>query len=75
MSTLTNDNITALRATKNGVEWYAACDAIKKEHGGYPEDWWPRMKLSGEMDRIMESWSIPGSTEIRVSEIHASKAR
>jgi hypothetical protein len=51
---LTAAELETLEACKTGEEWEAACSAVKKARGGqYPPDWWPEMKLSGRMDRIL----------------------
>ena len=60
------EEITALESCKSETEWNAACDKIKSARGGaYPADWWPTMKLSGRMDRILASFGA--SSDIKVS--------
>lgn len=55
MSTpLTNEDIAMLEAVQSADEWNAACSKLKAARGGlYPSDWWPKVKLSGMMDRIL----------------------
>jgi hypothetical protein len=67
MSTLTDANMTALEACASEEEWNSLCLAIKKEHGGYPSDWFPRVLGSGMMKRIMDRFG--GDDRIRVSPI------
>lgn len=51
---LTPEEITMLESCKSDQDWNNACDAVKNARGGqYPADWWPVMKLSGRMDRIL----------------------
>lgn len=58
MSTpLTNEDIAMLEAVKSADEWNAACSKLKAARGGvYPSDWWPKVKLSGMMERILSSF-------------------
>lgn len=70
MKPITEAELNSLKATKNEREWNAACDAIKKaRNGSYPDDWWPKVKLTGLMDAIFASWDKPGDPEIRVETI------
>lgn len=56
----------SLRSCQSEEEWNAACDAIKKDHGGeYPEEWYDEVILSGMADVIMSRWG--GNTKIRIS--------
>lgn len=55
---LTDDEMASLVATKNELDWNAACNRIKSARGGvYPNDWWSRLQLTGLMARIVASWS------------------
>lgn len=47
MSTITQEELSRLATTVNASEWNAICDAVKKAHGGYPDDWYKRVVLSG----------------------------
>lgn len=50
---LTDQEMLLLENVKTEAEWNAACDQIKgARKGQYPADWWPRVKLSGLMDRV-----------------------
>lgn len=61
---LTQAEIEMLEACKNPQEWNNACDQVKQARNGqYPPDWWPTMKMSGRMDRILNSFGQ--SSEIR----------
>lgn len=62
---LTEAEIAALEACTSEDQWNAQCDAVKAARGGaYPPDWWPVMKLSGRMDRILAGFG--GDSEIRL---------
>ena len=69
MSNITETELNTLRSSKNEDEWNAACDAIKKNHGGYPADWWPKVKLSGLMDSVAANWGKPDAFDIKLSTI------
>lgn len=48
MDTLTDEEYERCVASKNELEWNAACDAVKRARGGrYPHDWFSRMNQSG----------------------------
>ena len=54
-----------LESVQTARQWREACDKVKNRRGGrYPDDWWPRMKLSGKMDQIFARFG--GSTEIKI---------
>ena len=54
---ITGEELTLLESCRSEDDWGKACDAIKGARDGeYPEDWWPEVKLSGMMDRIMGRW-------------------
>lgn len=62
---LTDEEIAMFEACKSEEEWDSACDKVKKARGGkYPPDWWTKMKMTGRMDRIVNSFG--GSTEMRI---------
>lgn len=74
MSNITQAELASLEASKNETEWNRACDAIKKaRNGGYPPDWWPKVKLSGMMDRIAAKWGKPDAFELKVEPIDPNK--
>jgi len=54
---LTKDELASLEACQTAEDWGKACDAIKGCRDlEYPADWWPKVKMSGMMDRIMARW-------------------
>jgi hypothetical protein len=52
MSNLTDTNMKTLNACQCDEDWNTAVKNIKKEHGGYPSDWYARMLATGLMDKI-----------------------
>lgn len=52
MSNLTDTNMKTLNACQCDEDWNTAVENIKKEHGGYPSDWYARMLATGLMDKI-----------------------
>jgi hypothetical protein len=64
MAKITDEDLGKLENTKSDVEWDAVCDAIKKKYGGYPENWYPKVILSGFAARVAAKWG--GSAEIHV---------
>lgn len=60
---LTSEELEAFEACASVEEWERLCgEAKKKRNGAYPDDWWPQMKVSGRMDRIMARFG--GSSEL-----------
>ena len=56
-SNLTESEVEMLEECQTAMEWTIACDTIKETRdGNYPDDWWPEVKLTGMMDRIMARW-------------------
>lgn len=53
---MTSKNLNDLKNTKNESEWNAVCDLIKREHGGYPADWYEKVILSGLMAQVSMGW-------------------
>jgi hypothetical protein len=54
MSAITNEELEKLSNCSSREEWGKACDQIKKAHGGYPSDWYSKVKLSGLGDAVAE---------------------
>lgn len=53
MSNITDAELEKLKAAKTAAEWNAVCNEIKKARGGqYPNDWWPKVQLSGLMAEV-----------------------
>lgn len=67
MSTLTDANIAALEACTSEAAWNQVCLDIKKEHGGYPADWFPRVLAGGLMKRVTARFG--GDDEVHVVEM------
>ncbi len=63
---ITQEELDRLSNTKNDSEWNAACDDIKKAHGGYPHDWWPKVMQSGLAAKVAANWGQPDAFEIKV---------
>jgi hypothetical protein len=53
---MTEKNLNDLKNTKNEREWNAVCEQIKKEHNGYPPDWYGKVVLSGMMAKVVRGW-------------------
>lgn len=65
---ITADELQMLEAAQNGDEWNLACDRIKLTRGGaYPSDWWPTVKLSGLMDRVLARFGE--TSDIKISPV------
>lgn len=62
---ITQVELDSLEASQSETEWNHVCDGIKKaRNGNYPPDWWPRVKLSGLMDKVMAKWG--DSSDLKV---------
>ena len=62
---ITEEELAMLEAVTTEDGWEEACKKIKQVRGGhYPHDWWPKVKLSGMMDRILGRFG--GSSEPRI---------
>lgn len=67
---ITNEEINLLEACTSRDAWNKACDTIKDaRRGQYPDDWWPRVKKSGMMDRILRRFGA--DSEIHVIPLRA----
>lgn len=64
---ITQEELDRLRSSKNEEEWNAACDAIKKAHGGYPHDWWAKVMQSGLAAQVADNWGQPDAFELKVT--------
>lgn len=53
---MTEKNLIDLKNAKNVDEWNALCDSIKREHNGYPQDWFSRVVQSGLMAMTSKNW-------------------
>lgn len=60
MSKLTPENMTTLNACQCDEDWNGAVAALKREHGGYPEDWYEKMLATGLMDKIVGRFGRAG---------------
>lgn len=55
---MNDDEMARLNAATTEAEWNAACDDVKRARGGrYPEDWFPRVVLSGLVGRKSEEFA------------------
>lgn len=62
---ITDEEIKLLEASKSESDWNSACDKIKEARNGhYPPDWWPKIKMSGMMDRILNSFGADSDIHI-----------
>lgn len=67
-SNLTDEEMQMFEEVQTQAEWRAACTKVKDVRDGlYPDDWWPRMRLTGKMDEIISRFG--GSTEFKVKVI------
>ena len=65
MKPITPNELKSLEACHDPADWSKATDAIKQARQGlYPDDWWPKVKQSGMMDRIMQRWGA--NSELKV---------
>ena len=72
ISKITKEELERLEACQTADEWADACDAVKAARdGNYPEDWWPKVKLSGMMDRILERWDE--TSELKLIDMDTGK--
>ena len=72
ISKITKEELERLEACQTADEWADACDAVKDARAGnYPEDWWPKVKLSGMMDRILERWDE--TSELKLIDMDTGK--
>jgi hypothetical protein len=56
-SNLTEQELAKMQAAKSESEWNQACDLVKRARGGsYPEDWFPKIILSGLASKVQVSW-------------------
>lgn len=44
---ITDEELKALADSKSEEEWNRNCDLIKKNHGGYPSDWYSKVIATG----------------------------
>ena len=57
MNRISDKELKLLERCQSAADWGIACDSIKRTRGGgYPDDWWDKVKLSGMMDRVMSRW-------------------
>ena len=64
MSTITIEELKALEESSTENEWNTNCDSIKDAHGGFPVDWFPRVVLSGLLERTAAKWGGDGRIKI-----------
>lgn len=63
---ITDEEISLLNSTTSTDEWNTACEIIKKVRDGeYPHDWFPKVIMSGLMDKILSKFG--SSSEIKVT--------
>jgi hypothetical protein len=63
---ITDAELEQLRSAKNEIEWNAACDAVKKAHGGYPHDWFLKVMISGLAAEVAKNWGRPDAFDIKL---------
>jgi hypothetical protein len=51
--------LNRLRYSKSEEEWNFICDEMKKEYGGYPEDWYQKVIRSGLIIETQMFWNKP----------------
>ena len=57
--------IDLMESSQTSQEWSDNCDKVKAACGGnYPSFWWPVMKLSGRMDKILARWDSDSSLRL-----------
>ena len=44
---MTDEQVDWFKNAPTEAAWNEACDRVKKIHGGYPADWYPRIIMSG----------------------------
>ena len=70
---ITDEELEMLENCHSSEDWNAACDKIKKARKGqYPPDWWPRVKMSGMMDRVMARFGADSELHAQVQEADGS---
>ena len=70
---LTVENMTMLGNATTEEKWNAACDAIKREHGGYPADWYEKVIATGLLKRTLAVFGA--SDAVTVSVVSRSHGR
>ena len=66
MSKITQEELELLEYCQSAGDWTYAVNSIKKVRDDeYPSDWWPTVKLSGLMDRILSRWG--SDSELKTS--------
>lgn len=65
---ITEEELQALRETRNADDWSRVCNQIKTaRRGAYPPDWWPKVMASGLVEEIRQSWANPDEGRLTVS--------
>lgn len=68
MSNITTQELDMIENVRTPEQWDAACDTVKANRGGrYPDDWWPRVKLTGLMDKVMARYGE--TSELKVTRL------
>jgi len=66
---ITDEEIELLKRCKSDDDWNKACFDIKRPRNGhYPPDWWPKVKLSGLMDQVLNSFGA--DSDIRLGSVN-----
>jgi len=54
---LTDQELNALKNSKNETEWNSICDQIKRARSGqYPPDWFPKVLATGLIQTVQLGW-------------------
>ena len=64
---ITEEELNMLEKTASEAEWNAACDQIKIKYGGYPQDWFAKVNMSGLMARVARRWNKPDAFDLKIT--------
>lgn len=53
---MTEEEIKQFENSTNEQHWNQLCDAIKRKYGGYPQNWYASIILSGVAARAKAKW-------------------
>jgi len=62
---ITDEELQMIETVQTEQQWSEACLKIKRaRQGAYPPDWWPKVKTSGLMDRVVARFGA--TSDIRI---------
>lgn len=58
------DFVALMESSQSEAEWNANCDKVKAHFGGYPNDWFKKIIVSGLLGKIAKRWGSDGEIKI-----------